>query len=239
MAIAFDATATGSGTNSSPFTFSHTCTGSDLILIVGVNTGDANKIAGTTSVTYNGVSMTELVSAQASNAIKASLFYLVGPSTGSNTVSVSFNTPSSGVMRARSASFTGVTATPTVNDAQAGLSGTSLSLTLTNSTTGAVGVMISGIAGASGFTASGSETQIGTTSSDSGLDTAMWYLGGNSNISMGVTFPDATRAGAALLLTPPAVGPANMKTWDGLATASVKTMDGLAIASVKTWNGLA
>lgn len=34
------------------------------------------------------------------------------------------------------------------------------------------------------------------------------------------------------------VGPANMKTYDGLASASVKTMDGLAIASVKTFNGL-
>jgi hypothetical protein len=34
-------------------------------------------------------------------------------------------------------------------------------------------------------------------------------------------------------------GPANLKTWNGLAKASVKTMNGLAIASVKTWNGLA
>lgn len=35
------------------------------------------------------------------------------------------------------------------------------------------------------------------------------------------------------------VGPANVKTVDGLALASVKTVDGLAIASVKTINGLA
>ena len=34
-------------------------------------------------------------------------------------------------------------------------------------------------------------------------------------------------------------GPANVKTWNGLATASVKTINGLAIASVKTKNGLA
>ena len=33
-------------------------------------------------------------------------------------------------------------------------------------------------------------------------------------------------------------GPANMKTWNGLAKASIKTMGGLAIASVKTWDGL-
>jgi len=37
----------------------------------------------------------------------------------------------------------------------------------------------------------------------------------------------------------PAVGPANLKTANGLAKASVKTRNGLAIASIKTWNGLA
>ncbi len=34
------------------------------------------------------------------------------------------------------------------------------------------------------------------------------------------------------------VGPANVKTYNGLAAASVKTINGLAIASVKTYNGL-
>jgi hypothetical protein len=37
----------------------------------------------------------------------------------------------------------------------------------------------------------------------------------------------------------PAVGPANVKTYKGLAAASVKTCKGLAIASVKTKKGLA
>lgn len=35
------------------------------------------------------------------------------------------------------------------------------------------------------------------------------------------------------------VGPANLKTRDGLASASIKTINGLAMASVKTLNGLA
>ncbi len=34
------------------------------------------------------------------------------------------------------------------------------------------------------------------------------------------------------------VGPANVKTYNGLAAANVKTINGLAIASVKTFNGL-
>lgn len=35
-----------------------------------------------------------------------------------------------------------------------------------------------------------------------------------------------------------AAGPANLKTWNGLAKASIKTIDGLALASVKTVDGL-
>lgn len=45
--------------------------------------------------------------------------------------------------------------------------------------------------------------------------------------------------GGAGLTYPFILGPANVKTVDGLAIASVKTMNGLAIASVKTVNGLA
>ena len=37
----------------------------------------------------------------------------------------------------------------------------------------------------------------------------------------------------------PVAGPANVKTFNGLAVASVKTIKGLAIGSVKTINGLA
>jgi hypothetical protein len=33
-------------------------------------------------------------------------------------------------------------------------------------------------------------------------------------------------------------GPANIKTYNGIASASVKTINGVAIASVKTWNGI-
>lgn len=36
-----------------------------------------------------------------------------------------------------------------------------------------------------------------------------------------------------------AAGPANLKTWCGLAKSSIKTIEGLAIASVKTYGGLA
>jgi len=40
-------------------------------------------------------------------------------------------------------------------------------------------------------------------------------------------------------ITGGSAGPANVKTFLGLASASAKTLNGLAIASVKTWNGIA
>lgn len=33
-------------------------------------------------------------------------------------------------------------------------------------------------------------------------------------------------------------GPANLKTWDGIAEANLKTIQGVALASVKSWNGI-
>lgn len=55
----------------------------------------------------------------------------------------------------------------------------------------------------------------------------IWQGAGNDGFVQ--TFSVATAAS----------GPANVKTYLGLAAASVKTVDGLAIASVKTFNGLA
>jgi hypothetical protein len=44
--------------------------------------------------------------------------------------------------------------------------------------------------------------------------------------------------GQIVVIAPAAVGPASIKTVNGLSIASVKTVNGLAIASVKTINGL-
>ena len=56
--IAFDATANGQDSNVASLTWSHTCTGSDLVLIVGVSTRGGDGDAVPTGVTYNGVAMT-------------------------------------------------------------------------------------------------------------------------------------------------------------------------------------
>lgn len=87
----FDASSSGNltspGTN---FTFSHTCTGGDLYLIVFLYIPNTHSGA---TVTYNSVSMTNLGSCtNASNSRQLYAFGLANPSTGSNTVSCSWTT---------------------------------------------------------------------------------------------------------------------------------------------------
>lgn len=85
MAIAFDAASSSNTvTSQSSLTFSHTCTGSNLVLIVGVS---ADSAASPTSVTYNGVGMTKQVT---ETGIDTTLWTLANPSTGANNIVVTF-----------------------------------------------------------------------------------------------------------------------------------------------------
>jgi hypothetical protein len=87
-AIALDASAKGTVTATTPLTFSHTVTGSNVYLKVGVGITATSPTISTP--TYNSVSM-NLEDSQATNvANMAAMYNLVGPSTGSNTVSVGF-----------------------------------------------------------------------------------------------------------------------------------------------------
>lgn len=74
MAIAYDATSRGTGTAS------HTCSGSNRILILSVISQ-----SGSSTPTYNGVSMTPLTS-QTTAHHKHEVFYLVAPATGANNI---------------------------------------------------------------------------------------------------------------------------------------------------------
>src|SRR5258708_3994341 len=88
FAIAFDASAVGTTTATSPITGTHTCTGSNLMLAVGSgNTATSPTIS---TPTYSSVSMS-LVGAQQTNvANMAAMYFLVAPATGANTVSIAF-----------------------------------------------------------------------------------------------------------------------------------------------------
>lgn len=94
--IAFDAATDGgnNGGSTSTQSFSHTCSGSNRILFVGI-VGDVIPGADdVSSVTYNGVGMTlvDKYTSATSNARFTYLYMLVAPTTGSNTVAITFAT---------------------------------------------------------------------------------------------------------------------------------------------------
>lgn len=94
MAIAYDSSALGAANTTS---WSHTCSGSDRILIVSIaNDGTSS------SATYNGVAMTQ----QGSVVSDLTVWYLINPDTGTNTVS--FTNSSGTKYRGASSSYTGV-----------------------------------------------------------------------------------------------------------------------------------
>jgi len=99
MAIAFDSSAGSFQGSTITLTYSHTCTGSNLILLVSVSTVTTNI----TGVTYNGVSMTQITTV--SNTAKNYLFYLIAPTTGTNNVVVSAG--GSTLIMSSSSSYTG------------------------------------------------------------------------------------------------------------------------------------
>lgn len=83
------------------------------------------------------------------------------------------------------------------------------------------------------------ESVVVTSQHKATIDTMTWTSSGSTGTvqanSSGNFNP---RFSFVLSLNPAPVGPANLKTWNGLAKASIKSMFGLAIASVKSWVGI-
>lgn len=108
MAIAFDAGSDGGRSTATSITFAHTCTGADLLLLVGVLHGAADT---SIAVTYNGVAMTQY-DEQLNHAAnyRLTLFYLYAPATGTHNIVVTPQPILSDMMPV-AASFTGVSQT--------------------------------------------------------------------------------------------------------------------------------
>lgn len=111
MVVAFDAVGPGSGgggttasAGATSATWSHTCTGSNRALVVGVAIGLGG--AGTTTCTYNSVAMTSLGLIASNNQTSGycQLFGLINPASGANTVAITTTTAS---IAGGSVSFTG------------------------------------------------------------------------------------------------------------------------------------
>ena len=87
MALTLDSTGSGSdNTADTTFSWSHTCTGTELVLIVTVNVNGTTTVSG---ITYNGVALTFI--GGVNNIIRSEMWYLIAPATGTNTVAVTMN----------------------------------------------------------------------------------------------------------------------------------------------------
>ena len=105
MPIALDA---GTGRNlavaANSLTYSHTCTGSNGLLLVHATTNTTDDVTG---ITYAGAAMTQVTKIQTPSGRWNYLFYKLGPATGANNVVISTSdTPD--LILSYSASYTGV-----------------------------------------------------------------------------------------------------------------------------------
>jgi len=118
MALAYDATSsfTFDNTSYNSIDWSHTCTGSNRLLFVGVGVvGDTGKVSG---ITYNSVALTKIWEKVQGGTKNSSGWLLVAPATGSNTVEVTFASSTStwaGGQGACAVSFNGALQSTTQN----------------------------------------------------------------------------------------------------------------------------
>lgn len=240
FAIAYDTGTDGNGTkNTSPDQFNHTCSGSNRLLCILAYT-TTTAVSG---VTYNSVSMSDLGTSNSpglGHRQAVDMQILVNPASGTNQVSISASQTVGGV----SASYSGCKQT-SQPDSSAIIahqsSGTSFTCTTTVVAANSWLILAESSTRSDVAAGTGTYKRVGFDANyGPGFFDSNGGVGTGSQ-SLVVTCPGSTEFGGVLAsISPsPESGPANLKTWNGLAKASIKTIDGLAIASVKTVDGLA
>ena len=111
-AIGFNATTNAQSADAaSSLTYSHTCSGAERLLFVGVSWKGSSGVT-VSSVTYAGIGMTSIRSDQSAAPPNwtSHIFYLIGPATGANNVVVTMSgaVPAGTVIVSGAISLTGV-----------------------------------------------------------------------------------------------------------------------------------
>ncbi len=112
LAIARDATSSGDVSSDTSLIFSHTCSGSNRILWVGIRVGSAYTEDWMDSVTYNGVAMTQAEKCLADNDTSGQalyLYYLSNPPSGTHDIEITITEATS--ITAGSSSYVGAAST--------------------------------------------------------------------------------------------------------------------------------
>lgn len=243
MAIAFDAATKNSSTGTSQ-TFSHTVTGSDTFLWVAIFT-QTNSSDVVTGVTYNSVALTRGDSQTITDGtytVRGYIYYLASPDTGTHNVVISCS--SSVLIRSESSSYTGVTGgydTSSVQSQNTSDTGTHVfTFNLPSVSSSGAWAVLGAVNNQNTVVADTGSTLRTSGGAPYELYDSNGVVSGSVNMSVSVTSAGgAYYCGAAMgSMKTAASGPANVKTYKGVAAASVKTVKGVAIASVKTKKGV-
>lgn len=237
MAIAYDNASHSAFLNSTSNNLSHATSSSDRLLCVYIY----STIDNVTGATYNGTSCTfvnKLLMTGGAAGQYIHFYYLLNPTSGTNTVTVTSSSGLGGYISA--VSYTGVkqSGQPDANNTNGSSSTTSLT---TSVTTTADNCWLMGYAYMNGSMTAGTGTTFRGGSVAGTLETmdsnsATTPAGSDSLITNRGT---ASFAGHVIAAFSPSVS-TTIKTYDGIVTANVKTvLNGTAIANRKTWNGIA
>ncbi len=122
MAIAHDTDSSTSDSETSTLSWSHTCTGSDLALVVNACNDSGLTVSG---VTYNSVALAKVATGIANGNAFVENWILANDevATGANTVEVTYS--GSGFLQAGASSYTGVDQTTPVDATSTGSTGSS------------------------------------------------------------------------------------------------------------------
>jgi hypothetical protein len=216
------------------------------ILIVDVMT--VSIVAGdkVTGVTYNGVAMTRIADSGDSGAgshERVFSYYLVGPATGTHNVVVTTTNALYETVNGNATSYIGAKQTGQPDSYAVSVSSSASSPLTISTTVVATGCWLHAFFASYNLIPSagtGTTSRATFTSGGNGMSADSNGTVGTGSQSQQFTW-SGTNAYAAIVLSiapVPASGPANVKTFDGIATASVKTINGVAIASVKSKNGV-
>lgn len=219
MAIAFDsASNSGAQTTATTYNWTHTCTGSSLILVVsiGQRTTAGNTVSG---VTFNTVALTQAVGHN-NGSRRGDIWYLLNPATGAHSIAVTLSAAPTTSMAA-AVSLTGV-------DQVTGLDATNTAGTTSATPTVAVTTVADncwvvdcpegGIAGTTSLTASGSQAN------STAINQTNGFFGGIS------TQGPKTPAGAVTMTWTFAGGTPSTCVWAMVGASFKPVASGLAIA---------
>ncbi len=252
MAIAFDAASSGYITNvsSSSMTVSHTCSGSDRILVVAVACYAASGGDVVSGITYNGTAMT-FVAKEKGNGTNTNtysyLYYLVAPATGANNIVVSFSSNITYAWLAAS-SYTGAAQTGQPDASDSATSGATTSTTVTDTITSVADncwAVMGGFNNNATTWTAGANTTIRAQSGGSANRQMICDNNAAKTPAGSITLTatcSSSQPWATVIITIAPAGAApsgNIKKLNGVLWANVKKFNGIAKSNIKKINGIA